>query len=192
VHAPLRRGAAQSGRHRSDGLGEGKTILTTYVKPLARSKGQTSMIAILGMLALTGCVNLTQNASPSLLNWWPAWQTLSQPQTPPPIMQQAAVDKPAATFIVRFNDEPVLTDIGKTFRRDEAGARAKFEIWQDDHPEMHGLTLIRAGYSGELLIGLPKNDALGRSPREVLAALKGMDNMAYAETDEIAHPGTGK
>lgn len=146
---------------------------------------------LLGALALTGCVNYSHNASPGFVNWLPAWGSFGQRQVGIVTAQTASTAKPAATFIVRFNNEPVLTDIGKTFRRDGAGAQAKFATWQANHPSVQGLVLVRASYSGELLLGLPKNDPLNRTPRQVLAALRTMDNLAYAETDEIAHPGTG-
>ncbi|MBR9834410.1 MAG: hypothetical protein GYB42_04320 [Alphaproteobacteria bacterium] len=134
---------------------------------------------------------MTPQSSPGFVNWWPKWFSLQSPQTQPVVSQQAALERPAATFIVRFQGEPVLDDICKTFRRDEAGARAKFETWQQDHPAMQGLVLMRASYSGEIIVGLSRDDALKRTPGQVLEDLRGMDNLVYAETDEIAQPGGG-
>lgn len=164
------------------------TVTTCTQAPQGR---QRSVLIALAILALTGCVSVTPQSSPGFVNWWPKWLSVKSPQTPPVVAQQAVLEKPAATFIVRFRDDPVMDSIGKTFRRDEAGARAKFEAWQKDRPPMQGLVLIRASYSGEIIVGLPKDDPLGRSPGQVLDDLRSMDNLVYAETDEIAQPGEG-
>jgi len=142
------------------------------------------------MLAVTSCVAVAQQGSSGYTSWLPAWGQLAQARQQTEIPAQVTtINKPVATFIVRFDNEPVLNEIGKTFRRDGAGARAKFATWCEDYPDLQDLALVRASYSGELILALPQNDPKNRSPRDVLNALQGMDNLAYAEIDEIAHPG---
>lgn len=102
------------------------------------------------------------------------------------------VERPRATFIVRFSDEPILEDVCKTFRRDGVTARKKFNDWAASRPQMSGLSLQSASYSGEILVALPQNDPQGRTPNQVLAALQTMENLEYAEVDSIAHPSAGE
>ena len=145
------------------------------------------LLVSLSLFSATGCMALPPNGTQGSASWLPRWNQAAEAQTMTPVAQTAATERPAATFIVRFNDEPVLSEIGKTYRRDGDGARAKFDGWCSDYPGLDGLTLVRASYSGELLLGLPQNDPMNRSPEDVLAALNAIDNLAYAELDAIAH-----
>ena len=62
----------------------------------------------------------------------------------------------------------------------------------DSHPQLQGLQLVRASYSGELILALPQDDPARRSVSDVIAALETMDNLAYAEVDSVASTYEGK
>ncbi len=145
--------------------------------------------ALLAIFVIGGCASLVGGGPSGAMGWLPGWAQVSQVQKAEIPAQARTVEHPAATFIVRFDADPVITDICRTFRRDGTGARAKFTRWSTKYPELAGLTLYRASYSGELLLALPHNDPNNRTPKQVLTALQSMDNLAYAELDEIAHPG---
>lgn len=91
-----------------------------------------------------------------------------------------------ATFaiIVKFRNEPEIADLGKTFRKDPEGTRAKFRAWAADKPALRGLTLERASYSGELVL----TGSGSRDMKEVIASIEAMDNVAYVEPDYSAQP----
>lgn len=151
--------------------------------------GQIGLVALLAMLVATGCVAWTEGTSEGGLSFLPAWAQQGDDGEQAPVIIPAdakTINGPAASFIVRFENEPVLSEIGKSFRRDGDGARAKFADWVKEHPEVEGLKLSRASYSGELILVLPSDDSQGRSPEDVLEALRGMDNLAYAELDVMA------
>lgn len=152
--------------------------------------GQMGLTALLCMLSLTGCMAFTQKAES--LTFFPQW-TNSQIEAAQIVKAQATpVLAPAATFIVRFNNEPDLTPVYRNFRRDEAGTRATFQRWATSHPQLQGLQLVRASYSGELILALPQDDPARRSVSDVIAALETMDNLAYAEVDSVASTYEGK
>jgi|GEM_PF-3422897 len=151
--------------------------------------GQMGMAVLLCMLSLTGCMTFTDQSGS--FNFLPAF---AQSQTGSAQLVQAqgvTLSAPAATFIVRFNNEPELEQVCRNFRRDETGTRAAFQRWASGHAPLEGLQLVRASYSGELILALPKNDPAGRSARDVIAALETIDNLAYAEIDSIASTSTG-
>lgn len=152
--------------------------------------GHMGLAALICMLSLTGCMAFTQKADS--LTFFPQW-TNSQIEAAQLVQSQSVpVVAPAATFIVRFNDEPELDQVCRNFRRDEVGTRAAFHKWASGHPQLQGLQLVRASYSGELILALPKGDAAGRSAADVIAALETIDNLAYAEVDSIASTYEGK
>lgn len=96
-----------------------------------------------------------------------------------------------ASFIVRFSDEPEVTDIARNFRKDPANAQIRFARWARQHGALQGLVLTSASYSGELILSLPANDPLNRRPRDVLNAIRAMESCAYAELDSVAYPSSG-
>nr|WP_156780906.1 hypothetical protein [Hyphomonas sp. Mor2] len=146
--------------------------------------GHMGLAALLCMLSLTGCMAFAQKADS--LTFIPQY-TNGQIEAAKVVQAQATpVRPPAATFIVRFNDEPELEQVCRNFRRDEAGTRAVFQSWAAERPQLQGLRLVRASYSGELILALPVNDAARRSPEDVIAALKTIDSLAYAEIDSLA------
>lgn len=144
--------------------------------------------ALLSMISLTGCMTISSQSGS--LTFFPGW-TGSQSERPE-VIQAQANPAPAATFIVRFNDEPELEAVCRNFRRDEAGTRATYQRWAAGYRQLQGLQLVRASYSGELLLALPKNDPAGRTPSDVIAALESIDNLAYAEIDSLATTSTGR
>lgn len=152
--------------------------------------GHMGLAALLCMLSLTGCMAFTQTADS--LSFFPQW-TKGQIEAAQLVQAQVTpTQAPAATFIVRFNDEPELQQVCRNFRRDEAGTRASFNQWASAHPQLQGLQLVRASYSGELILALPKGDPNGRSASDVIAALETIDSLAYAEVDSIASTYEGK
>lgn len=160
-------------------------------KPQPHRGGHIGLAALLAMLIATGCVAWTESTSKGGLSFLPAWGQGSA-EAPAALPAQATtVSAPAASFIVRFDNEPVLSEIGKSFRRDEAGARAKFATWLEAYPELEGLRLSRASYSGELILILPSDDPMERTPNDVLSTLKAMDNLVYAELDVMAKASGG-
>ena len=150
--------------------------------------GHIGLAALLCMLSLTGCVTLTEQTGS--MAFFPTWMKPDVEQTAqrPAVIEAQAVQisAPAATFIVRFADDPELQQVCRNFRRDETGTRAAFRDWAADHAQLRGLHLVRASYSGELILALPSDDPAGRSPADVIAALESMDNLIYAEIDSMA------
>ncbi len=143
--------------------------------------GQMGLMALLCMLGVTGCMAFVDNSgSTSILPGWAQAASYSEP------VDATLISAPAATFIVRFHDDPDLQYVSRNFRRDEAATRDVFRKWAAQYPELKGLNLVRASYSGELILSLPANDPAGRSPKDVIAALETMSNLAYAEIDSMA------
>lgn len=128
------------------------------------------------------------------VSWLPGWSQVRlkllelQRDTAQQVEIQTVSEQPAARFIVRLRDDPVLEGIAKNYRRDQARAEATFEDWCERQTGLEGLKLLGASYSGELVIGLPANDPYRRTPAEILATFERMDNLVYAELDAIAHP----
>lgn len=150
---------------------------------------QLGLLSLLAALALSSCAAWSYDTTSA--NWLPGWSQVKKSQNIV-LAQQSIAATPAATFIVRFNDEPVISEICKNYRRDTAAAETRFAAWAKQHPQLEGLTLLRASYSGELILALPKNARNSRTPSQVLTALKAMDNLAYAEIDAVAQSGQGK
>lgn len=163
---------------------------------LARTRphygGQMGLAALCCMLAMTSCATYAQQGQSGAASWLPGWAQVTKYQNKQVVTAQAStVEQPAATFVVRFDANPQITEVCKNFRRDTPAARAKFATWSKAHPELKGLVLARASYSGELVLALPKNDPDRRSPQQVLKDLKAMDNIVYADIDAIAQTGSG-
>lgn len=171
--------------------------------------GHLGATALLAMLLFTSCVAYSEQTANGGLAWLPAWTQSQAPRpgdtvpvtgpqtTPPAPSPKAPTDLPAtveqvrqaeARFIVRFEDEPLLSNVGKTFRRDERSARASYRLWQQQNPKMTGIELLRASYSGELILVLPSDDPQNRTADDVLNALQTMDTLVYAEPDSSAKP----
>ena len=152
--------------------------------------GQMGIGTLLCMLSLTGCMAFTDQTGS--LAFFPGW-TQTQLEHPKAVEAQATpMTAPAATFIVRFNNEPILDTVCRNFRRDETGMRTSYDEWAANHRQLQGLRLVRASYSGELLLALPKNDPAGRSASDVIAALETIDSLAYAEIDSLATTSSGR
>lgn len=152
--------------------------------------GHIGLVALLCMLSVTGCVALTDQGG--AFGFMPTWAQNGVHQQSVGLSQANLVSAPAATFIVRFNDEPELEQVCRNFRRDEAGTRQAYLDWAADHAQLKGLYLVRASYSGELILALPANDPAGRSARDVISALETIDNLAYAEIDSMASASEGE
>jgi len=146
--------------------------------------GQIGFVALLSMLCVTGCVTLADQSG--TIGFLPGWAKTSAAPLPVQVVEAKLINAPAATFIVRFNNVPQLDPVYRNFRRDEAATRAAYSAWASDFPQLEGLLLVRASYSGELILGLSADDPAGRSALDVLAALETMDILAYAEIDSMA------
>ena len=96
-----------------------------------------------------------------------------------------------ASFIVKFRNEPETLAIARSWRRDPDSATAHYHRWASDHAELRHLLLKSASYSGELVLALPASAPDHMDPDHVLASLRSMDNVAYADLDSIAHPSFG-
>ena len=155
-----------------------------------RARWRKSVVMLACAFTATGCVAFSDN--PNGLGFLPAWSQPVSAQQSVAVGQAGLISAAAATFIVRFNDEPELQQVCRNFRRDEAGTRASFNQWASAHPQLQGLQLVRASYSGELILALPKGDPNGRSASDVIAALETIDSLAYAEVDSIASTYEGK
>lgn len=151
--------------------------------------GGKSLIALSCALALSGCMAWSDQGQRT--NFLSNWTQTASAQPALNVSQAIVISAPAATFIVRFNDEPELDKVCRNFRRDEAGTRAAFNAWAAKHAPLKGLQLVRASYSGELILALPASAASGRSARDVIAALETIDNLAYAEIDSMASASDG-
>ena len=155
-----------------------------------RQRAQNVLMTLVCGFLLTACVSWSGPGAG--LGFMPAWsQSPVAAQQSTSVAQGVVVSAPAATFIVRFNNEPELEQVCRNFRRDEAGTRAAYSAWAAQHDQLKGLQLVRASYSGELILALPASDRSGRTARDVIAALKTIDNLAYAEIDSMASASDG-
>jgi len=102
-------------------------------------------------------------------------------------VQSTAQAAPEFALIVKFDGEPVLDEIGKTFRKDPESSRARFREWAAGKSALDGLTLERASYSGELVL----TGSGSRTLNDTMAAIEAMDNVAYVEPDYSAKPSKG-
>lgn len=89
---------------------------------------------------------------------------------------------PKFALIVRFDDEPVLDELARNFRKDPDAARARFAQWAADKPALKGLILERASYSGELVL----TNSGPRTRDQAIKDIEAMDNIAYVEPDYSA------
>lgn len=161
--------------------------MASYTPAKPHYGGHLGLLGLLAMLGLTGCMALGE-AMPAGASWMPSWAQQTSTNAPDVLPAQAVTEADMkAVYIVRFDADPALTPIGREFRKDTAGSRAAFEDWAADRPELEGLKLIRASFSGELILGLPQDSA--RTEEEVLAALNSMENLVYAERDVMAGVG---
>ncbi|MEM7327862.1 MAG: hypothetical protein AAF437_03920 [Pseudomonadota bacterium] len=154
-----------------------------------RARWRKSVVTLACAFTATGCVAFSDN--PNGLGFLPAWSQPASAQQSVAVGQAGLISAAAATFIVRFKNEPALDQVCRNFRRDEAGTRQAYESWAAQHEQLSGLKLVRASYSGELILALPANDPAGRSARDVIAALESIPNLAYAEIDSMASASSG-
>lgn len=111
-----------------------------------------------------------------------------------PSLQESATKRPeqAPEIIVRFKDDAKVKDIVDTFWKSVPAAKAKFEAFKKDRPEMADTALERVTYSGELVLvrlgrdGSPKGLA---ATRAIAARLAAAPDIAYAEVDATARIG---
>lgn len=163
--------------------------MASHIPQKAHYGGHLGLIGLLGMLTLTGCIAASQTLDTGA-GWLPAWAQQTSGNTQAPVLKPAQAVTEAtmkAVYIVRFDANRALSPVGQGFRKDPAASRATFAEWAKDYPALEGLKLIRASYSGELILGLPSDSA--RDSDGVLEALNRMDNLVYAERDVMADAG---
>lgn len=161
--------------------------MASYTPPKPHYGGQLGLLGLLAMLGLTGCMALTE-AMPAGASWMPGWAQQTSGDAPAILPAQAVTEaEMKAVYIVRFEADPELTPVGRTFRKDADSARTAFADWAAERPALEDLKLIRASYSGELILGLPSDSA--RAPEAVLDGLNAMENLIYAERDVMAGVG---
>jgi hypothetical protein len=84
-----------------------------------------------------------------------------------------------------------VKDIIDAFWKDPAVARAKFDLFKRDRPEMAAAGLARVTYSNELILAYPRLEkaAAGEAMdiRRIAARLASAPDIAYAEPDMTAH-----
>lgn len=156
---------------------------------ITRTSGLVVALCLMGVAA---CDTVGSTGPEDSNSWVPGWM-ITESETEPEILPAQAITaaQPAATFIVRFRDEPTLEEVCKSFRRDQTAAQAKYQAWAASQPALAGLQLRSASYSGELILALPQNDPYNRSAQDVLNALRGLNNLAYAELDSNAYANAG-
>lgn len=161
--------------------------MATYKPPKAHYGGQLGLLGLIGMLVLTGCIAASEQMD-SGMTWLPAWAQQTNGSAPDVLPAQAVTEaQMKAVYIVRFDADPELAPVGKGFRKDAAASRATFASWAKSHAALEDLKLIRASYSGELILGLPEESERGGDA--VLDALNAMENLVYAERDVMAGVG---
>ncbi|MEM8616192.1 MAG: hypothetical protein AAGF20_04580, partial [Pseudomonadota bacterium] len=118
--------------------------------------GQLGLIGLVTLLCATSCVAFYEKGPKQPLSLLPQWAQQTGGTAPrlQPAEGQTQSRATAQTqhFIVRFDNEPLLDEVGKTFRRDEAAAREAYQAWRADHPDLSSLNLVRASFSGELIL----------------------------------------
>ncbi|MEO1642200.1 MAG: hypothetical protein AAFR74_02610 [Pseudomonadota bacterium] len=162
--------------------------MASYTPPKPHYGGHLGLVGLLAMIGLTGCVAFNEQMV-ATNTWLPSWAQQTSGKVPVLKPAQAVTEADMkAVYIVRFDADPELNSVGRNFRKAPATSRATFDEWAKDKPELDDMKLIRASFSGELLLGLP--DDSDRTPDDVLKTLNGMDNLVYAERDVMA--GVGK
>jgi hypothetical protein len=93
--------------------------------------------------------------------------------------------------IVKFKDDGKVKDIIDAFWKDPAAAKARFDVFKHDRPEMAAASLARVTYSNELVLVFPRG---ARGPagqatdiRQIAARLASASDIAYAEPDMTVH-----
>jgi hypothetical protein len=96
-------------------------------------------------------------------------------------------------IVVKFKDDAKVKDIIDAFWKDQASARAKFDVLKARRPEFADLTLDRVTYSNELVLvhkdGAPAAAQRLPAMRGIAAKLKDISDISYAEPNITAHPG---
>ena len=153
-------------------LGTGATFLLTYL-PSKPPNGQ-------------GAENAAIIATPEEE---PVYQTSSEEDDPmfdiervgPRPVQGQPLEK--AQFIVRVKGSDAVDECIAMYHRDKVAGRKLFSAWADVKPELKGFRLVRANYSGELILSYTSRDG-GRSVKAAQKELLALENIRYADLDE--------
>ncbi|MBI1361333.1 MAG: hypothetical protein GC155_13735 [Alphaproteobacteria bacterium] len=95
-------------------------------------------------------------------------------------------------IVVKFKDDAKVKDIVDTFWKDAGAARAKFNAFKRNRPEMSDVTLDRVTYSNELvLVHAGGGSAAQRlaAMRDIAKRLAAAPDVSYAEPNMTAQPG---
>ncbi|MEL6323587.1 MAG: hypothetical protein AAFQ84_05090 [Pseudomonadota bacterium] len=81
-------------------------------------------------------------------------QTTTLPATDVTIEEQTVVmdERGYIDFIIRFDDTPPIEACRKAFRENRSEGRRVFREWASKHPQLAGLRLKKASYSGEFVV----------------------------------------
>ena len=93
----------------------------------------------------------------------------------------------AAEIVVKFKDDAKVKDIVDLFWKNPSAAKARFDAFKLNRPEMAGAKLDRVTYSNELVLVFSSVRELG-ALRKTAAQLAAAPDIAYAEPNMIAHP----
>lgn len=149
-------------------------------------------LAVVGLSPDTGAAPEPETASPAARAEPPA-------ERPPPVRDAGAEEPTFQTaqapaepidFIVRVEGAPDVEKALGAFRTDPNEARAAFDRWAADKPNMKMLRLTGVTYSGELILTYdPKAADRRRSVGQVRELLNKTPGVRYADPDYRAHPG---
>jgi hypothetical protein len=118
---------------------------------------------------------------------------LGDTQAPQAVSRQKAEIPVSAVgeVVVKFKDDGKVKDIIDLFWKDRSAAKARFDIFKRDRPEMAAAVLDRVTYSNELVLVYPCEQATRAEQtaalRQIVARLTSAPDIAYAEPDMIAH-----
>jgi hypothetical protein len=96
-------------------------------------------------------------------------------------------------IVVALKDANAIKPIADAFFKDPAQGRRAYDVFRTRHPAFAGLALDRVTYSSELVLTPVKAPAAGKAlvtAREIAARLSAAPDVAYAEPNLIAKPGT--
>ncbi|MDP3739224.1 MAG: hypothetical protein Q8R02_17675 [Hyphomonadaceae bacterium] len=93
----------------------------------------------------------------------------------------------AVEIVVKFKDDARVKDVIDSFWKDPQAAKAKFEIFKQNRPEMAVASLVRVTYSNELVLAYPFQTGTNAQrlidAKDIAARLATVADIAYAEPD---------
>ncbi len=109
-----------------------------------------------------------------------------------PAQRLARAEGTEVFFIVRLKGAEEVDVITRNFKRDPAAAAKAWNELVIRVPELADFSLAGASYSGEIKLAYHMPPGSAATPEEIRAVqdrLLGVEGVAYADPDYIAHPG---